>query len=199
MLPACFVGVRGGRMRVLATALPGVLVVEPEIFIDERGFLLETYRESWLPQLGVSVPLLQENQSRSHRGVVRGLHYQLVEPQGKLVRTARGIVYDVAVDLRRGSPHFGQWIGIVLDDVTHRQLWIPPGFAHGFCVLSEDADVVYRCSTYYHAASNLGVAWDDPALGIAWPDAGPRLLSPKDRALSPLAVIAPADLPVYGG
>lgn len=186
-------------MKVLPTALPGVLVVEPDIFRDERGFLLETYRESWLPELGVAAPLLQENQSRSYRGVVRGLHYQLEEPQGKLVRTARGVVYDVAVDVRRGSPHFGRWIGLVLDDVAHRQLWIPPGFAHGFCVLSEEADVVYRCSTYYHAASNRGIAWNDPALGIDWPAAGPRLLSAKDRELPALAAVAPCDLPAWVG
>lgn len=184
-------------MKTVPTGLPGVLVFEPEVFQDERGFLLETFRESWLREAGVDLPLVQDNQSRSRRGVLRGLHYQRVNPQGKLVRTARGAVFDVAVDVRRGSPHFGQWTGLVLDDVTHRQLWIPPGFAHGFCVLSEEADVAYKCSTYYHAESNTGIAWDDPALGIEWPGTGSRLLSAKDRALLCLAA-QPADrLPVY--
>lgn len=186
-------------MRVVPTALPGVLVFEPEIFRDERGFLLETFRESWLQEAGLDVALVQENQSYSHHGVLRGLHYQLVNPQGKLVRTVRGSVFDVAVDVRRGSPGFGRWTGLVLDDVTHRQLWIPPGFAHGFCVLSEGADVAYKCSTYYHAESNTGIAWDDPALAIEWPVTGPRLLSAKDRALPRLSAQPAGSLPVYEG
>jgi dTDP-4-dehydrorhamnose 3,5-epimerase len=184
-------------VKIIPTSLPGVLLLEPEVFRDERGFLLETFRESWLQQAGLDVALVQENQSRSQRGVLRGLHYQLCSPQGKLVRTARGTVFDVAVDVRRGSPHFGQWTGAVLDDVTHRQLWIPPGFAHGFCVLSEEADVVYRCTSYYDAPSNRGIAWDDPALAIAWPDAGPRLLSAKDRQQPRLADVPPDQIPPF--
>lgn len=185
-------------MKVIPTRLPGVLILEPDIFSDERGFLLETWRESWLPDAGVPAHFVQENQSRSQRGVLRGLHYQLQQPQGKLIRTARGEVFDVAVDVRRGSPHFGQWLGVVLDDVSHRQLWIPPGFAHGFCVLSEEADVAYRCTQYYHPESNTGIAWDDPDLAIVWPDAGPWRLSEKDRHLPRLAQ-QPADrLPVFG-
>lgn len=186
-------------MRIVPTALPGVLVFEPEVFRDERGFLLETFRESWLEEAGIRERLIQDNQSRSARGVLRGLHYQCVQPQGKLVRTLRGRVFDVAVDVRRGSPHFGRWVGMVLDDVDHRQLWIPPGFAHGFCVLSEDADVAYKVSSYYHAASNTGIAWDDPGLAITWPEAGPRLLSAKDRELPRLAQQSADRLPVYEG
>jgi dTDP-4-dehydrorhamnose 3,5-epimerase len=186
-------------MKVIKTRLPGVLILEPEIFRDERGLLLEVYRESWREQAGLADAFVQENQSRSHRGVVRGLHYQLVNPQGKLVRTSRGRVFDVVVDVRRGSPHFGQWLGVELDDESHCQLWIPPGFAHGFCALSEEADVVYRCTQYYHAASNRGVAWDDPAIGIAWPETGPRRLSAKDRLLPALAAMPPDDLPEYEG
>lgn len=184
-------------MRIIPTALPGVLLLEPEVFRDERGFLLESFRDSWLREAGIDMALLQDNQSRSQRGVLRGLHYQRVNPQGKLVRTARGSVFDVAVDVRRGSPHFGRWVGMVLDDVDHRQLWIPPGFAHGFCVLSDEADVAYKCSSYYHPESNTGIAWDDPALGIDWPDAGPRLLSAKDRSLPRLAAQRPDWLPVF--
>lgn len=186
-------------MKVVATPLAGVLLLEPDVFRDERGFLLEVYRESWREAAGIADPFVQENQSRSSRGVVRGLHYQLAAPQGKLVRTSRGRVFDVVVDVRRGSPQFGKWFGVELDDVAHRQLWIPPGFAHGFCALSEEADVVYRCTRYYDAPSNRGVAWDDPAIGIEWPDVAPRLLSAKDRCLPRLAGIPPADLPVFGG
>lgn len=186
-------------MKVIATALSGVLILEPEVIRDERGFLLEVYRDSWREEVGLMAPFVQENQSRSQRGVVRGLHYQLVNPQGKLVRTSRGRVFDVVVDVRHGSPCFGQWLGVELDDESHRQLWIPPGFAHGFCALSDEADVVYRCTQYYHADSNRGVAWNDPALGIDWPEVGARLLSAKDRALPALAAIAPVDLPAYEG
>lgn len=186
-------------MKVIETRLPGVLILEPEVYRDERGFLLETFRDSWREALGISTVFVQENQSRSHRGVLRGLHYQLVNPQGKLVRTAQGVVFDVAVDVRRGSPHFGQWLGVELDDVAHRQLWIPPGFAHGFCVLSATADVAYRCTQYYHAASNTGIAWDDPAIGIAWPAGGPWQLSAKDQRLPTLAAQPPAQLPLYEG
>lgn len=186
-------------MKITPTALPGVLLLEPDVFRDERGFLLETFRESWLRDAGIEEVLVQDNHSRSRRGVLRGLHYQRVNPQGKLVRTLRGRVFDVAVDVRRGSPHFGQWVGQVLDDVLHQQLWIPPGFAHGFCVLSEEADVAYKCSSYYHAASNTGIAWDDPDLDIVWPEAGPRQLSAKDRALPPLAAQPLEWLPVYEG
>lgn len=183
-------------MKILKTDLPGVLVVEPRVFGDARGLFVETFRQSWLLEAGLDVSFVQHNQSRSRQGVLRGLHYQFVEPQGKLVRAARGRVFDVAVDVRRGSPTFGRWTGVILDDVDHRQLWIPPGFAHGFCVLSEDADFVYSCTSYYHPASDTGVRWDDPAIGIDWPDLGmPPVLSEKDRNLPLLADQDPARLP----
>lgn len=185
-------------MRVVETPLAGVLILEPEVFRDERGFLLEVYRDSWREAAGITEPFVQDNQSRSSRGVVRGLHYQLRQPQGKLVRTSRGHVFDVVVDVRHGSPQFGQWFGVELDDVAHRQLWIPPGFAHGFCALSDEADVVYRCTHYYDAPSNRGVAWDDPAIGIAWPEVAPHRLSAKDLGLPVLADIPAAELPVFG-
>lgn len=185
-------------MRIIHSALPGVWLLEPEVHRDERGFLLETFRADWLRAAGIDAGFVQDNQSRSHRGVVRGLHYQRVNPQGKLVRTARGRVFDVAVDVRRGSPHFGEWVGYILDDVTHCQLWIPPGFAHGFCALSDEADVAYKCTAWYHAESNTGIAWDDPDIGIEWPEAGARLLSAKDRELPRLAEQRLEWLPVYG-
>jgi dTDP-4-dehydrorhamnose 3,5-epimerase len=184
-------------VNIIATPLPGVLVLEPKVHGDARGFFVETLRASALRNAGVGVEFVQHNQSRSRRGVLRGLHYQLLQPQGKLVRCARGSVYDVAVDVRRGSPTFGQWFGAVLDDVTHRQMYVPPGFAHGFCVLSEEADFVYLCSDYYHPASEQGIAWNDPALAIAWPDTGvPPQLSAKDTTWPVLA--AQTLLPDYG-
>ncbi len=185
-------------MNVIETALPGVLVLEPKVLGDARGFFVETYRNAVLAPYGVP-PFVQDNQSRSRRGVLRGLHYQLQQPQGKLVRASRGRVFDVAVDVRRGSPHFGQWFGAVLDDIKHRQLYIPPGFAHGFVVLSDEADFTYKCTDYYHPQSEAGVAWDDPAIGIEWPaeirDA--LLLSDKDRQLPRLSEQAAERLPFY--
>jgi dTDP-4-dehydrorhamnose 3,5-epimerase len=175
-------------MKISPTPLPGVLLIEPRVFGDARGFFVETFRAELFLQRELDVSFVQDNQSRSRRGVLRGLHYQLQQPQGKLVRCSRGAVYDVAVDVRRGSPHFGQAYGCLLDDVDHRQLYIPPGFAHGFCVVSEEADFCYKCTDYYHPQSEAGVRWDDPALKIEWP----RLpvayqLSDKDRALPLLA------------
>lgn len=185
-------------MKLIQTSLPGVLLLEPKVFGDERGFFVETYRESVFAEAGLDVTFVQDNQSRSRRGVLRGLHYQLIQPQGKLVRAATGRVFDVAVDVRRGSPHFGRWFGTLLDDVTHRQMYIPPGFAHGFVVLSEVADFVYKCTDYYHPQSEQGIRWDDPQIGIEWPaeilDA--LALSAKDRELPLLADQAAELLPV---
>ncbi|WP_114814375.1 dTDP-4-dehydrorhamnose 3,5-epimerase [Paraburkholderia kururiensis] len=184
-------------MKIVETPLPGVLLFEPRVFGDERGFFVESFRESWLREAGIDATFVQDNQSRSRRGVLRGLHYQRVNPQGKLVRAARGAVYDVAVDIRRDSPHFGAWFGTRLDDESHRQLWIPPGFAHGFCVLSDAADFAYKCTQYYDAASDAGIRWDDPDLGIEWPvfdDIAPQL-SDKDRLHPRLAERAPDSLP----
>jgi dTDP-4-dehydrorhamnose 3,5-epimerase len=182
-------------MNITPAPLPGVLVLEPKVHGDERGFFLETYRDSVLAAAGVTEPFVQDNQSRSRRGTLRGLHYQLApHAQGKLVRVSRGRVFDVAVDVRRGSPHFGQWFGAELDDVTHRMLWIPPGFAHAFIVLSEEADFVYKCTATYAPAAERGIAWNDPGVGIAWPDTGGApLVSPRDEQWPTLA--AQTDLP----
>jgi dTDP-4-dehydrorhamnose 3,5-epimerase len=185
-------------MKIIETSLPGVLIFEPKVFGDERGFFVETYREQVFAEAGLNLTFVQDNQSRSQRGVLRGLHYQLQQPQGKLVRAARGRVFDVAVDVRRGSPTFGQWFGAILDDESHRQMYIPPGFAHGFVVLSDVADFVYKCTDYYHPQSETGIRWDDPKIGIKWPaeilDA--ITLSTKDRELPLLAVQAPELLPL---
>lgn len=182
-------------MKVHTTALPGVLLLEPRVFGDARGFFVESYRANDFQQLGIP-PLVQDNHSRSGRGVLRGLHYQLVQPQGKLVRVVRGRIFDVAVDIRRGSAYFGRWFGVGLDDENLYQLYIPPGFAHGFCVLSEVADVIYKCTDYYHPASEYGIAWNDAAIDIDWPLTD-CLVSAKDRAHPPLA--AQPNLPSHEG
>lgn len=183
-------------LKITESPLPGVLVIEPRVHGDARGFFVETYRESQLAAAGVPTRFVQDNHSRSRRGTLRGVHLQLEQPQGKLVRVSRGSVFDVAVDVRRGSPHFGRWFGMELDDVHHRMMYLPPGFAHGFLVLSEEADFVYKCTAYYHPASECGLVWNDPDVGIAWPDLGqPPLLSGKDRLLPTLA--RATDLPVY--
>lgn len=175
-------------MNIVETSLPGVLIFEPQAFGDARGFFVETFREEWLQQAKLDVQFIQDNQSRSRKGVLRGLHYQMEHTQAKLVRVSRGAAYDVVVDARRGSPNFGQWFGVILDDITHRQLYVPRGFAHGFCVLSEEADFCYRCSDYWHPQSETGILWNDPAIGITWPDIGQAWqLSDKDRALPKLA------------
>lgn len=186
-------------MNVLPTPLPGVVVIEPKVLGDARGFFVETFREEALRAAGIDVTFVQDNQSRSRRGVLRGLHYQLVQPQGKLVRVAAGRVFDVAVDVRVGSPHFGRWHGEILDDVTHRQMYVPPGFAHGFVVLSETADFVYKCSDYYHPASEQCIAWNDPDIGIAWPLADAPSLSAKDQAGPRLCDQPRERLPVFAG
>jgi dTDP-4-dehydrorhamnose 3,5-epimerase len=183
-------------MKVLETALPGVVIVEPKVWGDDRGFFMETYHErKFFDATGIGETFVQDNQSGSTRGVLRGLHYQEPNPQGKLVRAGSGVIWDVAVDIRRGSPTFGRWIGVELSAANRRQLWIPPGFAHGFCVLSDWADLLYKCTTLYEAENDRGIAWDDPELAIAWPVTEP-LLSPKDRALPRLSDAAV--LPQYG-
>lgn len=172
------------------TLLPGVVAVEPAVHGDERGFLVETYSEPAWSALGIEGPFVQENHSRSaQKGTLRGLHFQTSPGQGKLVRCARGAIFDVAVDLRRGSPTHGQWEGHVLDDATHRQLWVPVGFAHGFQVLSEVADVAYKLTSLYDPETEAELAWDDPDIGIEWPLPDP-LLSDRDRAASRLAELA---------
>lgn len=182
-------------MTIHRTPLPGVLVIEPRVFRDERGFFIETFSTREAAGTGMAETFVQDNHSRSSRGVLRGLHYQLHSPQGKLVHVARGSVFDVAVDIRLGSPHFGKWFGIELNDVNLKSLWIPPGFAHGFCVLSETADVIYKCTDLYDAKDDRGVAWNDPAIGIEWPDSAP-FVSPKDAGYEGLSETRD-DLPRY--
>lgn len=175
-------------MNIVETSLPGVLIFEPKVFGDSRGFFVETFREEWLQQAKLDVTFIQDNLSRSRKGVLRGLHYQLEHTQAKLVRVSRGAVFDVAVDIRRGSPNFGQWTGTILDDIGHRQMYVPAGFAHGFCVISDEADFNYKCTDYWHPKSETGILWNDPAIGIQWPDIQQEwLLSDKDRALPTLA------------
>ena len=184
-------------MKVRETSLPGVLVVEPKVFGDERGFFTETFNTKSLAGSGIPTDFVQDNHSRSTAGVLRGLHYQLKSPQGKLVHAARGSIFDVAVDIRLGSPTFGKWVGVELNDQNLWSLWIPPGFAHGFCVLSEIADVIYKCTTHYDARDDRGVAWNDPGIGVVWPVTEP-VISPKDAALRPLSE-SRDDLPRYEG
>lgn len=175
-------------MNLIETALPGVLILEPKVFGDARGFFLESWNRQTMAERGLDLDFVQDNHSRSARGVLRGLHYQLENPQGKLVRVSHGAVFDVAVDVRRSSPHFGKWVGVELSGENHRMLWIPPGFAHGFVVLSDTADFLYKCTTPYHPASDRSLRWNDPAIGIAWPDTGgDPLLSAKDAAAPLLA------------
>lgn len=173
----------------LETKLEGVVLLEPEVHGDERGFLVETFsRRDWAAA-GVDVDFVQDNHSRSSRGILRGLHFQTAPGQAKLVRCARGRIFDVAVDLRRGSPTFGRWEGHELDDERHRQLFVPVGFAHGFCVLSEFADVHYRLSSYYDPATESGIAWDDPDVGVEWPVSDPQT-SERDRSAPRLGEVA---------
>lgn len=168
-------------MKATPTALPEVLLLEPKVFGDARGFFLESWNAHTFRELtGLDVDFVQDNHSRSARGVLRGLHYQLQQPQGKLVRVVRGRVFDVAVDLRRASPRFGRWAGVELSEDDHRQLWVPPGFAHGFLVLSESADFLYKTTDYYAPAHKRCIAWNDPQIGIDWPLDGAPLLSAKD-------------------
>jgi dTDP-4-dehydrorhamnose 3,5-epimerase len=185
-------------VKVTAMSLPEVLLIEPDRFGDARGYFLETYREERYREAGVNLGFVQDNLSRSTRGILRGLHLQNPNGQGKLVYVLVGEVFDVAVDVRVGSPNFGKWTGAVLSAEDHRQLWIPPGFAHGFCVTSETALFAYKCTTPYSAANELGVIWNDPSIGIPWPVVEPKL-SGKDAAMPKLADIDPAKLPRYQG
>lgn len=172
-------------MIVRKTPLDGVLIVEPRVFRDERGFFVETFNTAALEGSGIPTGFVQDNHSRSAGGVVRGLHYQHTNGQGKLVHVARGSIYDIAVDIRRGSVSFGKWHGVELNDDNLWSMWIPSGFAHGFAVLSEVADVIYKCTTLYDAADDRGIAWDDPDIGILWPVQNPTL-SPKDAGFGRL-------------
>jgi dTDP-4-dehydrorhamnose 3,5-epimerase len=176
-------------MKITRTEIPDLLVIEPKVFGDARGFFFESFNEKLFGDAtGLKVSFVQDNHSRSARSVLRGLHYQVQQPQGKLVRVVRGAVFDVAVDIRGSSPTFGKWVGVELTEDNHRQFWIPAGFAHGFLVLSESADFLYKTTNYYAPAHERCIAWNDPAIGIAWPDTGeaPRL-SAKDLAGAALA------------
>jgi dTDP-4-dehydrorhamnose 3,5-epimerase len=173
-------------MRMIETALPGVAIIEPEVYRDARGFLAEVYHAAQLASFGIGTVWVQDNHSRSVRNTLRGLHWQYRRPQAKLVRAVRGEIYDVVVDIRRGAPTFGKWIGVHLSADNMRQTFIPEGFAHGFCVLSETADVEYKCSDYYDPGGEGGIPWNDPAVAVTWPVAAP-ILSVKDRTYEPLA------------
>lgn len=176
-------------MKIHETDIPGVLIFEPRVFGDHRGYFLETWREDLFQEAGVTHAFVQDNQSSSHRGVLRGLHYQIRQSQGKLVRVLAGRVFDVAVDLRRSSPTFGRWVGAELSAENRRLFWVPPGFGHGFYVLSEMAEFAYKCTDYYAPQHERVIRWDDPRIGIDWPlvDGVPTVLSAKDEAGLPLA------------
>ena len=170
-------------MKVTPTAIADLLLLEPKVFGDTRGFFLESFNaRDFAEATGLKVEFVQDNHSRSGKGVLRGLHYQLEEPQGKLVRVVRGAVFDVAVDVRQSSPTFGQWVGVELTEDNHRQLWLPPGIAHGFLVLSDTADFLYKTTAFYAPQHERCIAWNDPQLAIGWPLAGTPLVSPKDAA-----------------
>ena len=175
-------------MKATPTAIPEVLVLEPQVFGDSRGFFYESYNARKFEQAtGLQVNFVQDNHSRSVRNVLRGLHYQIRQPQGKLVRVAQGSIYDVVVDLRRGSPFFGRWVGVELSAENRCQLWVPPGFAHGFVVTSDVAECLYKTTDYWAPEHERSLLWNDPELGIDWPLSGPPILSGKDAAGMPLA------------
>ncbi len=171
-------------MEVIDTSIDDVKIIQPQVFGDERGFFMETYRASIMDDLTGGKPFVQDNHSKSTKGILRGLHYQLQQTQGKLVRIVQGTVFDVAVDMRKDSPTFGQWVGEVLSAENKKQLWVPEGFAHGFYVMSETAEFVYKCTDYYAPKHEHSLIWNDPTVGIEWPlvDDEAPLLSPKDEA-----------------
>ena len=198
MVPEAVGTRRLAPVRRVESGIPGLMILEPTVHGDERGFFVETYRQSLADEAGIGGPWVQENHARSVRGVLRGLHFSVDPGQAKLVRCARGRVLDVAVDLRRGSPTFGRWEAVELDDASARMIHVPAGFAHGYYVLSELADVVYKCSEYYDPAKERAIAWDDPDVAVAWPE-GERIVSDRDRSAPRLAEVA-ADLPfAYAG
>ncbi|MDH5444166.1 MAG: dTDP-4-dehydrorhamnose 3,5-epimerase [Gammaproteobacteria bacterium] len=183
-------------MNIIETNLPGVLLIEPKVFGDQRGFFLETFQAERYKEIGIELDFVQDNLSRSSKGVLRGLHYQLNYPQGKLVSVIRGKVFDVAVDIRQGSPHFGKWFGAELSDENHHQLYVPPGFAHGFCVMSDTVDFQYKCTDYYHPEDEVGIIWNDPSIAVDWSIADPTL-SDKDKQLLALSELSSEQLPKY--
>ena len=173
-------------MKVVDTSIPDVKIIEPKVFGDERGFFLETFRDDWFRANVADVVFIQDNHSKSSQGILRGMHYQLEQTQGKLVRVTSGEVYDVAIDMRKNSPSFGQWFGVLLSAENKRQLWVPAGFAHGFYVTSESAEFVYKCTDYYAPEHEVSVKWDDPKLNIDWPiieNTAPSLSVKDDNGL----------------
>ena len=184
-------------VKITPTKIPHAVIIEPDVFGDERGFFMESWHRQKFAEHGLELDFVQDNQSRSSKGVLRGLHYQLKQPQGKLVRVTAGAVFDVAVDIRKGSPWFGQWVGLELSGTNHKQFYVPPGFAHGFCVLSESADFLYKCTDYYAPQHEQGLLWDDPQIGIQWPG-GDYQVSEKDAANRLLRDMNDL-LPVYQG
>jgi dTDP-4-dehydrorhamnose 3,5-epimerase len=188
---------RMAKIVVSPTELEGVLLLQPEVFADSRGFFYESYRQSYT-ELGLP-PMVQVNVSRSQAGVLRGLHLQLERPQAKLITVSRGRIWDVAVDLRIGSPQFGRWCAQVLSDQDPQQLFIPAGFAHGYCVLSDEADLLYQCSDYYHAQSEVGILWSDATLDIPWPVKSPRLSDKDSRNLTVKQAESASLLPIFFG
>jgi dTDP-4-dehydrorhamnose 3,5-epimerase len=182
-------------MKVTPTVLPEVLLIEPDVYGDERGFFCETWQKERYAEMGLAVDFVQDNVSFSEKNILRGLHVQHPYAQGKLVHVLQGEVFDVAVDIRKNSPDFGRWVGVYLSADNHQQLYIPPGFAHGFCVTSEKALFVYKCTELYHPETELSIAWDDPIIGIEWPVTQPNL-SKKDQAGLLLNSISKARLPI---
>lgn len=173
-------------MRVETTKLPGVLIIEPRVFRDERGFFLETFHAARYAEHGLTLPFVQDNHSRSVKHTLRGLHFQRTKPQGKLVRVIQGEIFDVAADVNPASPTYGQWVGVSLSADSFRQIYVPPGYAHGFCVVSEIAEVEYKCTDFYEPADEGGVMWNDPVLGVEWPTDAP-ILSARDQTHPALA------------
>jgi dTDP-4-dehydrorhamnose 3,5-epimerase len=182
-------------MHIITTEIPGVLIIEPQVFRDERGFFLESYNARKYRDAGILLDFVQDNHSSSQKNTLRGLHAQLSHPQAKLIRVIKGDIYDVAVDIRIGSPTFGSWVSVILSAENAKQAYIPPGFAHGFCVLSESADIEYKCTDFYDPSDEIRLLWNDPDLSIDWPVASP-ILSAKDRDGSPLRDLIPK-LPAY--
>lgn len=184
-------------VKFIKTSLPGVFFIEPEVHKDSRGFFLETFHHRKYAEAGIDQVFVQDNHSHSKQGILRGLHYQLRHPQEKLVFVLRGEIFDVAVDIRRGSPTFGQWVGAFLSAENKRQMYMPEGFAHGFCTLSESADVLYKCTDFYDPEDDYGIFWSDATIGIDWPVKKTPILSAKDSKFQSLNDIPEINLPVY--
>lgn len=174
-------------MEIIRTAIDGPVIIEPRLFGDDRGFFMESWNAARFREAGLDLDFVQDNHSRSSRGVLRGLHYQLPDPQGKLVRVVSGAVFDVAVDIRASSPTFGKWVGVELSAANKRMFWVPPGFAHGFVALEDGTDFLYKCTALYQPANEHSILWNDPAIGIEWPEGIEPQLSQKDLAGKPLA------------